>query len=253
MKIVKMALAVSMGVSLSACAVPETVTRNLPLGQQQIATNFASTDQSATGRLAQPQIGAKAPSIVRTVSDTTRAPHTILPEAVLRQINVAQINVNVPQTLSVSEANRYYPMADIVWRGDPIGNRHAQISKIVHEGMVNGTASFQGPVAVVIDVEVTRFHSVTEKARYTVGGVHNIEFLMVIRDATTGERLSPSRRVSTSLEAFGGQHAVAAENRGQTQKVRVTTHLGEVVRQQLVKPEMYEHATVEFVNRVNRI
>lgn len=29
--------------------------------------------------------------------------------------------------LSVSESNSYYPNADVVWRGDPIGDRIQQI------------------------------------------------------------------------------------------------------------------------------
>ena len=38
--------------------------------------------------------------------------------------------VDIPPGLSVSEANAYYPFADIVWRGDPPGNRHAQIARL---------------------------------------------------------------------------------------------------------------------------
>ena len=114
------------------------------------------------------------PRSVRTVTTGKRQSQTILPGAILRQINVSQINVRVPTSLKVSEANRYYPNGDIVWREDPMGNRHAQVAKIVHDAMTVGTQSFTGPVPVILDIELVRFHALSEKARYTVGGVHNV-------------------------------------------------------------------------------
>ena len=39
------------------------------------------------------------------------------------QYDVAEVKIVVPQTLRVSEANSYRPNADIVWRGDPPGDR----------------------------------------------------------------------------------------------------------------------------------
>ncbi|MGB5865465.1 MAG: DUF6778 family protein [Sulfitobacter sp.] len=243
MKITKLAMLVSIGAALSACGTAEIVTRDAAFAAPKTVT-FA---QTATGD------ETEAPSTVRTISTRSQPSQTILPEAILRQINITKINVHVPQTLSVSEANRYYPTADIVWRGDPMGNRHAQISKIVHDALVAGTSGFQGPTGVLLDVELKRFHSVTEKARYTVGGVHNIVFRMILRDATTGETLSQSKRVSMSLEAFGGQQAIAAESRGLTQKIRITTHLAELIRQQLIEPEMYEDASAAFMARIGAL
>ena len=48
---------------------------------------------------------------------------------------VTEITVIVPETLSVSEANSIKPRADIVWREDPLGNRHAQVQAVVQEAM----------------------------------------------------------------------------------------------------------------------
>ena len=79
-----------------------------------------------------------------------------------------------------------------------------------------------------------RFHSLTEKARYSVGGVHNIiEFDLTVRRASTGEALAPARRVEADLPALGGTAAIESDRAGQTQKVRVTTFLQSVIQQEL--------------------
>ena len=128
-------------------------------------------------------LGLSACASVDTTSRNARIPAQLsaVPEATqaqpgLSNINVAQITVNVPQSLRVSEANRYYPSGDIVWREDPIGNRHAQVKTIIEAGLNKGTSQLTGERPVVIQVMVTRFHALTEKARYTVGGVHAIQF-----------------------------------------------------------------------------
>lgn len=89
--------------------------------------------------------------------------------------DVQSVRVTVPESLRVSEANRYYPSGDIVWREDPIGNRHAQVQAIVKEGILKGVHNMQGgTLPVMLDIQVTRFHALTEKARYTIGGVHAV-------------------------------------------------------------------------------
>lgn len=148
-------------------------------------------------------------------------------------MTVTGIKIRVPRTLSVSEANSYYPRADIVWRGDPIGDRHAQVSAIFNEGFAAGTKDMQGDTDVIIDVEVVRFHSLTEKARYSIGGVHNIKFNITLYRASTGEALAPTRGVEADLPAYGGDEAIEAERQGQTQRVRVTNFLAQVIRQEM--------------------
>jgi hypothetical protein len=248
MKMIKLACALSVGAVLSACGVADVVTRSTPFEPQTPTPAIAFTQNDVTSVK---QAGIKR--TVRTISAEQQAPRTILPAAILRQINVARINVSVPTSLKVSEANRYYPRGDIVWREDPMGNRHAQVSKIVHDAMTTGTSTFQGPVPVFLDIEVVRFHALSEKARYTVGGDHHIVFKMVLRDATSGEFLSESRLISTDLDAFGGQQAISAEARGFTQKVRISGHLAEVIRQQMTEPEGFKNASFGFYQLVNRI
>lgn len=246
MKMIKLACAMSIGVALSACGSADVVTRGAPLSEQSPAdvVNFVP-DPS------QPSIARTVRSV--SVSGPERGTRTILPEAILRQINVAEINVRVSTDLRVSEANRYYPGGDIVWREDPIGNRHVQVAQIVHDAMTKGTETFTGPVPVILDVEVNRFHALSEKARYTIGGVHHVVFTMVLRDGNTGLPLSEPRRVATDLDAFGGQQAIMAEARGITQKVRISGHLGEVIRQEMTRPEGYVNAPLGFYELVNRI
>ena len=149
--------------------------------------------------------------------------------------NVAQINVTVPETLSVSEANGYYPRGDIVWRGDVIGDRRAQVKAIFEEAFARGTDGFQGETPVIVDVRVKRFHSISERTRASIGGVHNMEFYLTVFDAATGAVVMPTREVSANLPAYGGADAIAAERQGQTQKVRVTTYLALTIKDELRK------------------
>lgn len=64
---------------------------------------------------------------------------------------------------------------------------------------------------------MTRFHVLTEKARYLTGGVHNITFNLTLRDPDTGNLWVEPREVRTDLIGLGGNVALQAEARGQTQ------------------------------------
>ena len=161
------------------------------------------------------------------------APPTRLVEPSFR---VEVLDVQVPRALSVSESNRFNPMADIVWRGDKAGDRHAQVAALVYAGMGAGAATLEGIRSVAVDVRIDRFHSVTERARYTVGGTHAITFTMTVRDPRSGNEIVAPRTVTTELKALGGAEAAAAERAGKTQKKRIATHLAEVIRQELTRP-----------------
>ena len=150
--------------------------------------------------------------------------------------DVTELRVAVPRSLIVSEANSYYPRADIVWRDDPLGDRHKQIRDLIGMAVHAGTSELNGVQPVAVDIEVLRFHSLTEKARYTVGGVHSIKFNLTVRDATTGAVIIPTRFINADLPALGGQAAIAADARGQTQKVRISAHLKQLIQQELSRP-----------------
>ncbi len=146
---------------------------------------------------------------------------------------VTGVNVDVPETLVVSEANTYKPRADIVWRGDPMGDRYQQISTLVKDAMMRGVSGVAGEQAVTLDIQVTRFHALTERTRYSFGGTHDIHFWLTIRDAETGDIIMPARMIETELTALGGSDALAAEARGETQKVRISEHLAYLIQQEL--------------------
>jgi hypothetical protein len=86
---------------------------------------------------------------------------------------------------------------------------------------------------VNVEVEVRRFHSLTEKARFTVGGVHSIRFLITVTDARTGEIVEGPRFVSADRDALGGQRAMEAERAGRTERVMVLNHLAGVAVREL--------------------
>ncbi len=146
--------------------------------------------------------------------------------------NVVDVRVNVPSTLKVSEANRYYPIADIVWREDPFGDRYAQVASIMDAGLTAGLTHLKGDRPVYFDITVSRFHSLTEKARYSVGGVHNMIFTLTVVDAASGQALHGPVKIELDLKAYGGSQAFAAERRGHTQKVRINSHLTNTMKRQ---------------------
>ena len=80
-----------------------------------------------------------------------------------------------------------------------------------------------------------RFHALTPTARGSCGlfgclGNINIDFAVTIRDAETGAVLARSGLIEADPEAFQGDAAIAADRRGDTDKVRIIRHVAEVIR-----------------------
>lgn len=168
--------------------------------------------------------------------------------------DVQSIRVTVPETLSVSEANRYLPKADIVWREDPPGDRYAQVKMIFEAAMAQGVGSIPtGTVPVVLDVQVAKFHALSEKARYSVGGVHELEFFIVLRNPETGTAYNEPHSVRASFKAYGGQAAIDAEAKGITQKHRITNHLATVIATELTNREGHVAPRLGLLGALNRI
>lgn len=200
-------------------------------------------------------LGLSACASVTATNNTTRSATsgtTAGQVAAQPTYRVVDINVAVPRTLTVSEANSYYPKGDIVWREDPMGDRHAQVKAIFDDALQRGTQEMNGLVPVVLDVEVLRFHALTEKTRYSVGGVHSITFALSLRNANTGLALADRRVIEADLQGFGGQQAIDAVRKGQTQKVRITAHLANVIRTELETPSGYKNERLGLVQVLNR-
>ena len=153
--------------------------------------------------------------------------------ASLPRMRVVGLSVVVPESLSVSEADGYKPVADILWREDPYGDRYVQVKKILTDGITRGTRKLHGDLPVVLHVELVRFHAVTERTRYAFVGEHEIEFMLSVTNARTGDTIVPFYLVDATFGAFGGAQALEAERAGITQKVRILNQLDEVIRQEL--------------------
>ncbi|MBJ2153802.1 DUF6778 family protein [Paracoccus sp. IB05] len=153
-------------------------------------------------------------------------------QSVARNWRVSKIDVVVPDTLTVSEKNSYMPNADIVWHGDPTGDRHAQVAAIFRDAIAKGTTGLRGKQPVTLRVVVTQFHALTPKARGMGGnvGVHDIRFDARIHDGRTGAPLTGSFPIKADIAALVGQDAADADARGFTQKVEITEHLEAVFR-----------------------
>lgn len=169
-------------------------------------------------------------------------------------LDVREVRVSVPRELRVSEANRYLPGGDIVWREDAPGDRHAQVGAILQEALERGVSEMpEGAVPVVLDVELSKFHALSEKARYTIGGVHAIQFTYTLRDAGTGAVLTPPKFVKADFKALGGQAAITAERQGITQRVRITGHLASVIRQELAVEGGYHARATGLIGVLNQL
>lgn len=150
--------------------------------------------------------------------------------------DVRGVKVSVPRTLKVSEANVYYPLADVVWRGEPLGDRHLQVESIFDEALFRATGPMKQGRPATVEVEITRFHGVTEKTRYTMGGVYSLRFNLTVRDADTGQIIDGPRVVVADTKASGGVQALREEQMGLTQRVVVVNRLAEVLRRELSVP-----------------
>jgi hypothetical protein len=158
------------------------------------------------------------------------------PIYMIAQYDVEDITVIVPRELVVSEANSFRPKADIVWRGEPIGDRHAQVEAILTEAMVEGTAMMTTGPKVDIEITLVRFHCLTERTRYTIGGLHAMQFDLTVRDAETGIIIDGPRRVIADVKASGGAKAIAEDAAGLTQRVVVSDRLARAIRFELSRP-----------------
>lgn len=227
MKIVRIIAFLTVGVSLSACAAVDAVSRNASL--QEIADDPTEA------------VAAPATSLASTEARVEEA------------VRINDVFITVPTTLRVSEANLYFPPGDIVWRGDPRGDRHEQVKAIFETAMSRGAKRIEGQRRVDLLINVKRFHALTEKARYTIGGVHHIVFDLALADPVTGDIVEPWREVRADLKAFGGQDAVEAEARGETQKVRITEHLAQVLQEEISTPEGHKNANLGLVQLMHEM
>ncbi|MFW2587050.1 DUF6778 family protein [Sagittula sp. SSi028] len=244
MSLKHIAAGLMMTVSLSACS--GAVSGKAPYESVPQELGFAA-------QVAQPT--APSAEVQRAAMSLSSAPQAEgeLPSAVFNPYNLVSYEILIPQELTVSEANLYYPVADIVWRGDAHGNRKQQIAAIFQNSLSKARGGATGGTDVKAIVTLEKFHSLTEKTRYTIGGWHEIRFNISLVDATTGEVLVANRVVRADLNGLGGRRAIEAERQGLTQKVRIQAHLDRVIRAELAEPGGWTRRDIALSRSIDQI
>ena len=148
---------------------------------------------------------------------------------------LASVEVKIPEKMKVNEDGnvRVPPPGELVWWGDPPGDRKAQVRALLSDAATAGAQdALTGTKPVVFRVKVNRFHALTPLARSTgiQLGVHSLNFDFEVVDAATGEVLVVEKGVNADLRAFSGTQAILAEQQGQGQKIRIQTRVAQVVR-----------------------
>lgn len=195
---------------VTACGPMGSVTRNAP---------FESTLPSASA------VEMTAPAFDELPEIVSRSTPEIAAVPQATSYNIVDVIVDVPRTLSVSEANTLIPNADIVWQEEQYGDRYAQVAQIVEDAMEIGVAGLQGERDAILYVTVKKFHTLTATARYTVGGGHTLHFDITLLDPVSGTMIAPTSHMNASFAALGGAAAIIAERAGMTQKARISQHL----------------------------
>ena len=144
--------------------------------------------------------------------------------------HLSDVQITVPNALTTSDVNLFQPDVDVVWHGDPAGDRKQQVAVILEDAIENAAKNMTGSRGVVIQATLIRFHSLTPKARTVIGGVHKVAFAIQVVDDKTGAILAGPDVIEADVEAFGGWQAVESDARGETPKLRISNRITEVVR-----------------------
>ena len=155
-----------------------------------------------------------------------------LPLDLTRAWHVTDVQVNVPQSLTVSEDHVLIPHADIVWReDDPNGDRHAQVAVIMHDAIAAGASGLHGRFPVQLQVTVTRFHALSFEAetRLPDAGVHNIQFDIQAVERRTGKVLAGPTHIQADLPAWSGSRMRQLRQQGESQKSEIIAHVTQTI------------------------
>lgn len=146
--------------------------------------------------------------------------------------HLQDVVVDVPEQLEVSEANLFAPPGDIVWRGEALGDRKEQVTRILEEGLQEAGSSLIGGRPVMLKARLERFHALSERARrhLNFSGMHSIAFVIDVIDMRTGVKMSHRDLIKADLPAYVGRAAREADERGETQRVRIVKHIGDVTK-----------------------
>jgi hypothetical protein len=154
---------------------------------------------------------------------------TAISPEVSRTWRVTDVQAMVPESRTVSNDNVLVPIADIVWHGDPPGDRKAQVSAIIEEGVRAAARPLSRGRPVALHIAVDRFHGVTPAAvNVAPAAVNDIAFQIAVVDARTREVLVPATRISAPVAANTRNNAILAQRRGETERQRIVDHVAAV-------------------------
>lgn len=149
-----------------------------------------------------------------------------------RDYTVTGVEVTVPRSLTVSERNGIKPRADILWQAEPLGDRYAQVDAILTEALTQGTAEMHGARKVTLEAVVTRFHALTKRTRYSIGGEHEVWMMLTVRDAETGEVIEPARLVGFDTRV-SPEEAFSNEEHGIYQREEINAMVRDLIGKEL--------------------
>lgn len=135
---------------------------------------------------------------------------------------VSRIDIAVPRELRVSESEKsLMPDADIVWKGDPPGDRYAQIEAILRDGAERGVQALHGSTPAVLRITLRRFHALNNAARYFApdgAGVYTIRFDAGLFLARSGTPILPMQRIDADFPARTSTGAQEEDEQGISQR-----------------------------------
>ncbi|MEM6467682.1 MAG: DUF6778 family protein [Pseudomonadota bacterium] len=145
---------------------------------------------------------------------------------------LGSLNLVIPEELRVStNPNAQFPREEIVWWGDPDGDRREQVRDIMTRSLMAATQTLDGSKPVDMTVRLALFHAVTPRARRGMFFAwHDVSYAVDVRDSATGELLASIPKIDADLEALRGEQADLAVERGQTQRVRISRRIARVTR-----------------------
>ncbi len=156
-----------------------------------------------------------------------------LREDVTYNWRVVDVQATVPRTLTTTTRNTQMPNVDLIWTEEGPGDVYAQIEAIMDEAITRAAlkihSSIKGGRPVIIRTEQTQFHSLTQRARSNIGGIHNTDFILTVVDANTGELLAGPATIEADVKAYGGAKAEALVAQGQTMRVRIIDRVSDVI------------------------
>ena len=155
------------------------------------------------------------------------------PEAVQGAQNwkVTRVDVNIPTNLTVSEDNVLIPNGDITWWETMGPPRRDVVRGILQEGVAAGASKLNGQQAVVLNIELVRFHGMSPTAQATLNfsGVHNVRFYATVVDAATGAALTEKTLIEADTAAALGNQLSQNRANGITETARVKNTIANTV------------------------